>query len=140
MRIIIRCPIFPTESTDLVIDAIRQFVPNPELESIEETKCTWIQSEETNETFLSPLREMIHENRVINAARKMLRSSWTGTTTVIKLGKQAACNKKLRLVDQTENPPLGTIDITISFEDENQFDSFLSWFAPRTKDGRIVRG
>lgn len=139
MRIIIRSPIFPTEATDLVTNAILHFVPNTKLESIVEAKCTWIQSEETNEMILTPLREMIHENRVIDAARKMLRKSWTGTIAIIKLDKQAASRQKLRLVDQAESPPLGTIDITISFEDEEQYDSFLSWFTPPTKDGRIVR-
>ncbi|MDF1537432.1 MAG: RNA-binding domain-containing protein [Candidatus Thorarchaeota archaeon] len=140
MRITIRCPIFPTEATDIVINSIHHLVPNMEMELVEEAKCTWIQSEGTNETILVPLREMIHENRVIDAARKMLRKSWTGSTTIMKLDKQAACRQKLRLVDQAESPPLGTIDITISFEDDTQYDGFLTWFTPPTKDGKIVRG
>ncbi len=140
MRIIIRCPFFPTEASDLVTNAIHHIVPNVELGSIKGTECIWIQSEEMNESVLVPLREMIHENRIIDAARKTLRKSWTGTTAIMKLDKQAACYQKLRLVDQSESPPLGTIDIIISFEDDNQYDNFLTWFTPPTKDGKIVRG
>lgn len=139
MRITIRCPIFPTESSDLVMSAFRQIIPTSDTEFIEEQSCTWIQSRETHESFLSTLKEMIHENRVIDAARKILWSSWTGTTASIKIDKQAASCQKLRLVDQNEDLPLGTIDITIFFEDDSQFESFLSWFTPPTKDGRIIR-
>ncbi len=90
---------------------------------------------------LDLVRQHIHTLRIIDAVRKRVFSNWDGSVTSIFFDKQAAYYGKLRIVDETEeDPPLGCIELKISFEDEAEFDGFLAWFAPPTKDGRVIVG
>jgi len=45
----------------------------------------------------------------------------------------------LRVIDDSTGlPPLGTIEIVLVFENETQFEEFLHWFTPPTKNGRVI--
>ena len=93
----------------------------------------------TNRDAISSIRQTIHEIRIIDAARKRLKSNWNGTSTNIHFDKQAAFAKKLRIIDDNQElPPLGSIEMVLSFESEHQFEEFVNWFTPPTKDGRII--
>jgi predicted RNA binding protein with dsRBD fold (UPF0201 family) len=53
--------------------------------------------------------------------------------------KQAAYTGKIRLIDNNhEDPPLGSIEIKFEFSSGSQFEEFLDWFSPRTKNGRVI--
>jgi predicted RNA binding protein with dsRBD fold (UPF0201 family) len=68
-----------------------------------------------------------------------VQSNWDGTKTSVFFDKQAAYHGKLRLIDETEEePPLGCIELEIMLEDEADFNEFIAWFVPPTKDGRVV--
>jgi predicted RNA binding protein with dsRBD fold (UPF0201 family) len=67
-------------------------------------------------------------------------ANWDGEKTRMCFDKQAAYHGKLRLVDdRQEEPPLGLVEIMIRFSSEEEFEAFLVWFAPPTKDGHVIR-
>ncbi|MHA2423332.1 MAG: RNA-binding domain-containing protein [Candidatus Thorarchaeota archaeon] len=139
MKIVVRAPVFPTEEISRITEALNQPFPDAVFETIQEGDISWLEYETDNESFLNTLREMIHENRIIDATRRLLESNWTGTISSIQIDKQAAYRNKLRLIDQDDEPPLGVITIIVTMNDDTQFEDFLKWFTPPTKDGRIVK-
>jgi predicted RNA binding protein with dsRBD fold (UPF0201 family) len=85
------------------------------------------------------LRLMIHDMRIIDAVRLRLQRNWNGMNTIIHLDKQVAYHHKIRLIDDSEEePPLGTIEIQLNFDDENGFEKFLRWFTPPTQNGKVM--
>ena len=139
MRIMVRAPVYPTEDQSRISEALSCHFPDAVFELIQEENISWLQCQEDDRTALNTLREMIHEFRIIDAARKIITSNWTGTQSSIQLDKQAAYRNKLRLIAQNNDPPLGTIEVILPMSDTDQLEEFLLWFAPPTKDGRIVR-
>ncbi|MFW9847793.1 MAG: RNA-binding domain-containing protein [Candidatus Thorarchaeota archaeon] len=139
MRVRIRAPIYPTEDQSRVSDALNHLFPDVKFKIVQEDNISWLQYESSNVTTLSTLRNMIHETRIIDATRRIIESRWTETTTSIRLDKMAALQRKIRLIDHDDKPPLGTIEIILSMEEPYQLEEFLSWFTPLTKDGQIVK-
>ncbi|MFX0106789.1 MAG: hypothetical protein ACFE7R_00740, partial [Candidatus Hodarchaeota archaeon] len=88
---------------------------------------------------LDYIRKTIHSLKIIDAVRARLQHNWNGSTTSVSFDKQAAYNKKLRILDdREEEPPLGCINLVIAFAEPKDFEKFLIWFTPKTIDGRVV--
>ncbi|MHA2063885.1 MAG: RNA-binding domain-containing protein [Candidatus Thorarchaeota archaeon] len=137
MDALVRCPIYPTEDAERVCSALTYlFVSDG---SCHETDDDYLTLRSDKRSSLNLIQQYIHNLRIINAVRKRVLSNWDGSKTFVCFDKQAAYNEKLRLVDETEeDPPLGCIELEITLDDEDEFDRFLAWFAPPTKDGRVV--
>jgi predicted RNA binding protein with dsRBD fold (UPF0201 family) len=85
------------------------------------------------------LRNRIHELRIIDTVRTRLLANWNGWKTRIFIDKQAAYHGKIKFLDDREElPPLGCIELQLEFNDESEFEAFLRYFTPPTKEGRIV--
>jgi len=139
MDILVRCSVNPTEDSQKVEQALKHIIGPQNLTHEDHDEISELIFSEFNQESLGFVRQSIHKERIIDAARKRLLSNWNGTSTQIHFDKQAAFVGKLRIIDDSESlPPLGTIEIVIIFEDEIQFEEFLHWFTPPTKDGRIV--
>ncbi len=139
MRVIVRAPVYPTEDQTRVSDALNYLFPDVKFKVVQEESISWLQYESSNVTTLATLRNMIHETRIIDATRRIIESHGTGTTLSIRLDKLAALQRKIRLIDHDDKPPLGTIEVILAMEETNQLEEFLSWFTPPTKDGQIVK-
>ena len=139
MQITVRCPIFPTEDLDRVRRAISiLFTENDDRHKEQDEMQELILVSSKRDT-LEELRQLIHDLRIIDAVRSRINSNWNGVETLIRFDKQAAYTGKLRLVDDSEeNPPLGCIEVYVEFDTEEKFEKFVTWFAPPTKNGRIV--
>ncbi len=135
----IHCPVYSTESKERVLEAILNLFPNVVL--TEETRRTpneMIGIVESREGFVW-MRKMIHEERVIDAVRSMILAGWDGNTAHISMDKQAAYVGRIRLVSADEmTPPLGSISVNLQFQEERDFESFLAWLCPPTKDGHVI--
>jgi predicted RNA binding protein with dsRBD fold (UPF0201 family) len=137
MDAIVRCPVNPTEDLDRVCSALANLFVSDK--SCKETDSGYMLLMSNKRSSLDIIQQYIHALRIIDAVRKRILSNWDGTKTSVFFDKQAAYYGKLRLVDETEEePPLGCIELEITFEDETQFDEFLAWFAPPTEDGRVL--
>ena len=137
MDAIVRCPIYPTEDIDRVCSALTHLFASDR--SCNETGSGYIMLQSNKRSSLDLIQQFIRTNRIIDAVRKRVLSNWDGTKTSVFFDKQAAYYGKLRLVDETEEePPLGCIELEITLDDEAAFGEFLAWFAPPTRDGRVV--
>jgi predicted RNA binding protein with dsRBD fold (UPF0201 family) len=139
MKSIIRCIVHPTEDPQRIERAIENIIGSIPLSSTKFDEFTEFYFPDVDKTNLSLLRQLIHDKRILDAVRVRLLKNHDEFTTYLHFDKQAAYTGKLRLLDNThEDPPLGSIEITFEFESEVQFEEFLDWFSPRTKDGRII--
>ena len=139
MDAIVRCLIYPTEDVNRVCSALSHLFVSDS--TCKETESGHMMLESNKRSSLDLIQQYIHNLRIIDAVRKRVWSNWDGTKTSVFFDKQAAYYEKLRLVDETEEePPLGSIELEITFEDEDEFNEFLAWFAPPTKEGRVVIG
>ncbi len=138
MEVLIICLVNPTEDTKKVGIALENLLGKSDF-TVDDNDTSEISVTYTNRDAINLVRQIIHETRIIDAARKRLRSNWNGTSTNIHFDKQAAFAKKLRIIDDNQElPPLGSIEMTLSFESEQEFDEFVNWFTPPTKDGRVI--
>jgi predicted RNA binding protein with dsRBD fold (UPF0201 family) len=139
MEILIVSPVNPTEDIAKVKKALENLLGKSDFTTIDNDDTVEISTSYTNRDTINLVRQIIHETKIIDAARKRLQSNWNGTSTKIHFDKQAAFVKKLRIIDDgLELPPLGTIEIVLSFESELEFEMFVNWFTPPTKDGKII--
>ena len=137
MRIVATTLIYPTEDEKRVEAALGNLFL---LDSVPvETEDRQIEISSTKRDSLDYIRNKIHSLRIIDVIRSRLLANWNGEKTTLGFDKQAAHHGKLRLVDdRQEEPPLGLIELTMRFVSEEEFEAFLAWFAPPTKDGHVI--
>lgn len=139
LQITITCPVYPTEDIERVKQALNTFFPNDMANILNETGFITLSLVSNDESFLITLRDHIHSLRVIDTARAKLLSNWDGQETVIHLDKQSAFIGRLKIIDfPSISPPLGSIEVSIAFENLFQFDSFIEWITPPTKNGAPI--
>ena len=135
----IRCIVHPTEDIQRIESAIEHILGPISLVSIDVKEGRPVPAREPNRNHFTILRQAVHDKRIIDAVRVRLLKNLDEFKTFILFDKQAAYTGKLRLLDNNhEEPPLGSIEIKFEFNSESQFEEFLDWFSPRTKDGRII--
>ncbi len=137
MDVVVRCPIYPTEDPNRVCSALTYlFVSESQCY---ETEDDHLFLKSSKRSSLDSMQQYIYSLRIIDAVRKRVLLNWDGIKTSVFFDKQAAYFGKLRLVDETEeDPPLGCIELEITLENEDDFNDFLAWFVPPTKDGKVV--
>ena len=139
MEILILCPVNPTEDIKKVREALENLLGSSDFTTINNDDVLDLSATYANRDAVNLVRLTIHEARIIDAARKRLRLNWNGTSTKIYFDKQAAFVRKLRIIDDNlELPPLGSIEMVLTFDSEQEFDEFVNWFTPPTKDGKII--
>lgn len=132
---------FPTESPELVRKAVESVIGRIATEESKEGGKASIVGHSDDIDSLIPLRQAIHNRRIIDAVRSRLQKNWDGSTTFLRFDKQAALAGRTRLIDDVvEKPPLGSIMVEVSFGgSESEYLEFLKWFAPPTQDGHVVK-
>ena len=140
MRLELQCPVFPTEDFEKVSIALTNLFPHINIDFETTQPMDEIAIKISGKDSVAFLRQFVHEARIIDAVRKKLVANWTGSETIIHFDKQAAYIGKIRLIDEVDDvSSLGSIETKFIFENDTEFETFLSWFVPPTKDGRIVR-
>ncbi|MBY8996855.1 MAG: hypothetical protein KGD60_03925 [Candidatus Thorarchaeota archaeon] len=139
MEVLIICPVNPTEDIKKIGTALENLLGRSDFTTTDNNDMLEISKSYANRDAVNLVRQTIHETRIIDAARKRLRLNWNGISTKIHFDKQAAFARKLRIIDDNlELPPLGSIEIVLSFDSEQEFEEFVNWFTPPTKDGKII--
>lgn len=133
------CPVYPTEDSELVRRAVESVLGASDIALVSDGSDTILRASWNRQQSLEILRQAIHERRIIDAVRSRLLSNWDGEKTFVMFDKQAGHKGRVRLIDDlVENPPLGSITLSLSFDSETGFRQFLKWFAPPTANGRVV--
>ncbi len=137
MQVVASSIIYPTEDAKRVEAALGNLFFLDSM--VVETEGRQIRTLSTNRDSLDHIRNKILSLRIIDAIRSRLLSNWNGEETTLWFDKQAAHHGKLRLIDDMqEEPPLGPVELTLGFASEQEFEAFLAWFAPPTKDGHVI--
>lgn len=139
MEVLITCPINPTEDKKKVEMALANLLGKSGLVVPENGGTSEISVSLKDRDELSFIRQNIHETRIIDTTRKRLKLNWNGTSTTIHFDKQAAFVKKTHILDDNQElPPLGSIEMVLIFDSDSEFEGFLKWFTPPTKDGKVI--
>ena len=125
----------PTESEEKVREAILRIF-EPERVTIEgETGTRRIVMESSTLKSLERLHRLLRVERILDAARKVMRRGVQGDRIVFRLHKQALYAGRLSFVGSDSESPMGAVTITIEHPEPRRV---IDWLAPRTVRGRPV--
>ncbi len=124
----VTAPVYDTEVTDRVVDAITALFPNaePELRHGELTATVH---------DLAHLSELLHRQEILDTARGTFFSNRQGETFSFRLKKQAAFEGIVNFV--VEPGELGAITVRVAVE-EPDVEAYIDHIAPQTEDGEPV--
>lgn len=125
----VTAPVYDTEVTDRVADAIEALFPEaePELRHGELTATV-----HTLERF----SERLHQQAILDTARGIFFDNQQGNRFSFRLKKQAAFEGTINFVVD-EPGELGVISVQVQVE-EPSVEEFIDHIAPRTEDGKPV--
>jgi predicted RNA binding protein with dsRBD fold (UPF0201 family) len=125
----ITAPVYPTEVTDRVADAVRNVFPEAE---IEQREGELVGTARSMERF----SELLHEREILDTARDQLYAERRDDVVSFDLKKQAAFEG---LVNFAVGKPdeIGELHVRVRIE-EPSVEEYVDHVAPRTEDGRPV--
>lgn len=121
----ITTPVYPTESTQKVKEAILKLFPKLEIEIKDLGGKKKLIGRGDRES-LKELRKKVLEQKISDTARSIIKQN----NLRFSLNKQAATVGE---VNFKQNDPLGVIDVRI---EANQ--DLINWLAPRTQEGEPI--
>jgi predicted RNA binding protein with dsRBD fold (UPF0201 family) len=126
----VTAPVYDTEATDRVADAITELFPGaePELRHGELTATVH---------DLEHLSELLHRQEILDTARGAFLSNRRGDSFSFQLKKQAAFEGVVNFV--VEPGELGAITVRVAVE-EPDVESYVDHVAPPTEGGEPVEG
>ncbi|MCX9083341.1 MAG: hypothetical protein OIN87_00915 [Candidatus Methanoperedens sp.] len=123
----------PTEVEEKVKKAILNFFQvSLELQDIEIPRLCGKGGLES----LRRLHLRLREERVLDTARHLFINGMEGNTTRFRMNKQVAFIGKLNFPAGKES--LGSIEVEISADTEDDLLTIIEWLAPHTEDGKPV--
>lgn len=123
----ISCPVNPSESEQLVLDAVMRIFPDA---SMSRTSKGF----EGTAPSIDNFSKMVRKQMILDAARSVIIDGIRGEDSMFRLNKQAAFVGKVSF--SPKNSILGTI--TVRLGDDNILD-FIDVMFPNTVDGQEVR-
>ncbi|MFA4956377.1 MAG: RNA-binding domain-containing protein [Candidatus Methanoperedens sp.] len=132
-KVAVFAPVYPTEVQEKVEKAILNFFPFT-LE-LQDDVIPGLYGEGNIEN-LRKLHSCLREERILDTARRIFLNGIQGNTTRFRLKKQVAYIGKLNFPGGVEN--LGSIDVEISADNEDDLLAIIDWLAPQTVDGEPV--
>lgn len=123
----VTAPVYPTEVTDRVIDAITTLFPDAE---VEQHPGEVIATTHTLET----LSEALYDQKILDTARRQFLEGRQGNTFSFDLKKQAAFEGVVNFaVGQPDE--LGELHVRVRVN-EPGVDAYIDHIAPATEDGQ----
>ncbi len=121
--------IHPTEDIDKVKKAILNLFPDSDI-SIDNDRVT------ARTSNLLRFRELLRMQRILDTTRSILISSKSGNRVTVYLNKQTAYISRINFSE--EDAILSPLKVTFRLFDVD-FERFLDYLAPETKDGRPMK-
>ena len=132
-KVAVFAPVNPTEVQEKVEQAILNFFP-VSLE-LQDDAIPRLYGEGDFES-LRRLHLRLREERILDTARRIFLNCMEGDATRFMLNKQVAYIGKLNFPAGEES--LGSIDVEISADNEDDLLTIIDWLAPQTEDGKPV--
>jgi len=121
--------IYPTESEENVKAAVNNVLDNATLTIKPSVKGSTLNAVAKGQESLIKLRNMMHNDRIRDAARRLLFKSIRGNMVSFCLNKQVAFAGHVSFSEETAESPLGPIKINIEAEQPQQL---VEWLAEKT--------
>lgn len=129
MKFTVRAPVYPTESQEKVITAMKNIFPGIEFE-VAPGAPAWITGYGYEKEALEQLHFLLRKEKILDACRALLLENKMANKTRLRINKQAAYVGRLNLSAES---PLGCIELEIESE---ELEELIDWLAPKTVDGR----
>ncbi len=132
-RVVVEVEIRPTEDPGKVRRAVENIIDPDEVRVEELAGAKILIAESRGLHGLAKLHRLLRQQRILDAARSVLRKSIQGNRITFHLHKQAALMGKVSFVSGDHESPLGAIRVTIEHPDPK---AVVDWLAPPTAMGR----
>jgi uncharacterized protein len=124
--------IYPTEREENVKVAVSNVLDNGTMTIKPSVKGSTLITTAKGQDSLIKLRNMLHNDRIRDAARRLLFKSIRGNMLSFCLNKQVAFAGHVSFSEETAESPLGPIKIDIEAEHPQQL---VEWLAEKTREG-----
>ena len=129
MTVHVEAEINPTESEDKVKAAANNVLGNASITITSSHKGSILNAEAKGQDSLVKLRNLLRNDRIRDAARKLLFRSISGNKIIFCLNKQVAFVGHVSFSEETAESPLGPIRVIIETESPQQL---IDWLAEKT--------
>lgn len=119
----------PTENEEKVKAAVVNILGNASMSTKPAHKGSILLAEAKGQASLINLRNLLRNDRVRDAARKLLFRAIRGNTISFCLNKQVAFAGHVSFCEETAESPLGPIRVTIETDNPSQL---VEWLAEKT--------
>ncbi len=120
----------PTETEEKVKTAVANLFGNIALQTKSSYRGSVLTAEAKGQEALVKLRNSLRNDRVRDAARRVLFGSLRGNTLSFCLNKQVAFAGHISFSEEVAESPLGPLKVTVECENPRQL---IEWLAPRTR-------
>jgi len=129
----VRSDLRPTEDLERVLRSIRNLFDIEHYEVVDSSPYKEVVCESNKVESLLKFHQILRQDRILDAARKIMLSSKTGNKISLKLHKQSAYAGHASFITYDSESPLGPIRVTIVSDD---IEKIVDWLAPKTSKGR----
>jgi predicted RNA binding protein with dsRBD fold (UPF0201 family) len=129
VTVFVQAEIYPTESEENVKTAINNVLDNATITVKPSVKGNTLTATAKGQDSLIKLRNMMHNDRIRDAARRLLFKSIRGNMVSFCLNKQVAFAGHVSFSEETAESPLGPIKINVEAEYPQQL---VDWLAEKT--------
>lgn len=135
IKVTVSAVVNPTESKDKVFSALDQVFPEIDFDYEESSEYSGKFTGESDIYALKNIHFQIREEETIDTSRTRLNvgRSEDGLSTSFIISKQVASVGRLNYPAQEE--PLGSINVTVTADNEGEMQRFVDWLTPPTEDG-----
>jgi predicted RNA binding protein with dsRBD fold (UPF0201 family) len=130
VTVIIETEVNPTEDEEKVRQAVNNVLGNAEITVKPAARGSTLTAEAKGQDSLFKLRNILCNDRVRDAARRLLFKSIRGNTISFYLNKQVAYAGHVSFCEETAESPLGPLRFRIETEDASQL---VEWLAEKTE-------
>jgi predicted RNA binding protein with dsRBD fold (UPF0201 family) len=124
MKIKIEAEVYPTESREKVMQAVKNLFPSSDLHVQAQGNIEVVVGEGAGLEFLENLKNMLRSRKVRAAARSILRQSKLNGKLVFYMNKQAAYAKQASFTEPFTESPLPPIRVEVESDD---VDKVIEW-------------
>ena len=129
VKVFVEVDINPTESEDNVKVAVNNFLGDASITIKPSIKGSTLTAIAKGQDSLIKLRNLLHNDRIRDASRRLLFKSIRGNMITFCLNKQVAFAGHVSFSEETSESPLGPIRINIETDNPEQL---IDWLAEKS--------
>ena len=129
VTVTVEAEVNPTEDEEKVRAAVNNVLGNASITIKPAHKGSVLVAEAKGQDSLTNLRNLLRQDRIRDAARKLLFKSIRGNTISFYLNKQVAFAGHVSFSEETAESPLGPLRFTIETDNPRQL---VEWLAEKT--------